>query len=647
VGWHSGDHRDDVTNRDPLGLLQARADAAPPVTLRLAERLRVAFRGQRGGQGPATVGQASTLAWVSDLTAYTRMLEWPLSLPPGTTLADITAALEVLLARHESLRTCYPPASTPVQRVAQSGELLVDVYEAGGPAGAGGGAGGEPGRGAGGGPGGGAGDSPVPTDGAALTAGLVRLLRAREFDVAEGLPLRVGVACRDGMPAAAVIVYSHMAADFTSMALIDRQFVTLASDPASRQPGPLGHQPLDQAADERSERGRRRIEAAVRGWEASLRAIPQCLYAVPSADPRRSGGPASGWLWSPAGALALPHIAARTGASPQQVVFGALCALLGWRTGHDECVLSAAASNRYRRHLREYVGPLAQECLICVNVRADGLDEVVRRGMAAALRGTRVSLVDAAAIGRAIERVQHDRGIAYYRYCVFNDISTQFGDGEVRPPGCGPAAARQALHRSRFVLLPQPPCDQLLLVMLQQVDEELVIGAMTRDANRVPPAELELVLRGVESLLVAAASGDVELSRIGEITDVRPVDRGPGWLRTDRGWVELAEVQRLVTDALPAPSAAFAVQEPCGSIALVAYLVAGNGVGTPEQAHAACQTTLAGTGRLEPPDGIRYTAMAPARYVICASAPGDTGDLSAWRRQPVVAEGDGRCPAPA
>lgn len=603
-----------MSGLDLLGQLQARADAAAPVTLNLADRLLVAFHGQRGGDGPVTVGQASTLAWVTDRTAYTRMLEWPLSLPTGTTLADITAALAVLLARHESLRTWYPPGDPPCQRVASSGELPVDVYQA----------------------------SAEPTDPAVLTAGLVRLLRASEFDVTAELPVRVAVACWLGVPAAAVILYSHMAVDFTSMALIDRQFFTLAADPGSRQVGPPGHQPLDQAADERSGIGRRRIEAAVRGWEAPLRAMPQCMYAVPSADPRRSGGPASGWLWSAAAALALPHIAARTDASPQQAVFGSLCALLAWRTGNDESVLSTAASNRYQRHLRDYVGPLAQECLIAVDMRAERLDQVIHRCAASALRGTRTSLVDAAAMDRLIEQVARDRGIAYYRYCVFNDLSTQAGDSAVRPPRSGPAEARRALDRTRFALLPHPPTDQLMMVMLQQVDEELILGAMTRDTNRVPKSELEVVLRAVEALLVAAASDDIELSRIGEITGVQPIARGPGWLRVGNNWVELAEVKRLVNDALPGPAAAFAVTDLHGGAALVGYLTGGNAIRTPRHAHTACLATLTGTGKLEPPGGIRYTAMTPGRYVICAAAPADLDDLTGWQRQPVIAEGDGR-----
>ena len=42
---------------------------------------------------------------------------------------------------------------------------------------------------------------------------------------------------------------------------------------------------------------------------------------------------------------------------------------------------------------------------------------------------------------------------------------------------------------------------------------------------------------------------------------------------------------------------------------------------------------------------MRYTAMAPARYVICAgvpASPADLADPAQWRRQPVLASGDGR-----
>jgi len=382
--------------------------------------------------------------------------------------------------------------------------------------------------------------------------------------------------------------------------------------------------------------------------------MPQCLYAVPSADPGRDGGVVSAWLWSRAGALALSHVTARTSASRQSVVFAALCTMIGWRTGHDTCVLPVISSNRYQRNLREYMGTLVQDGITSLNVRAPGFDEVVRRAVAAVLRANHSSLITVEALARATEDAEHRRGIVRERYCTFNDISEYImaaadsPAAESSPPLASMAEIRHARDETRFAQLPAPGAEETLLKLLvQQVESELIINATARDANRVPLGELEALLRGTESLLVAAASGDVPLSELGAVTGVQPIARGPGWLRVGPSWIELAQVQRLVEDALPAPAAAFAIR---GAVTaepeLVAYLAAGGGVGTPEQAHAACMATLAGTRGVAPPDGIRYTAMAPGRYVVCARAPADVRDLAGWQRQAVVAEGDGRRPTP-
>jgi hypothetical protein len=598
-----------MITRDPLVLLEQQADAAAPVRLELTGRLRVPFAGRRGGDGPLTLGQASTLRWITNPAFYTRMLEWPLTVPPGTTPDDIAAAMSILMARHESLRTTFPACEAPVQRVARTGELVIDVYETGA----------------------------RTTDGSALTVPLTRLLRSREFDVTVDLPVRMAIAARHGEPLAAVAVYSHMAVDFASMALLDREFTALVSDPGHRDAGPVPHQPLDQAADERSARGTRRNEAVLRSWETQLRAMPQCMYAVPLEAAGPEGG-GSGWLWSRAAALALAHISARTEVSRQVVVLAALCTMLAWRTGHTGCVIPTAAANRYQRHLREYVGPLAQDCMMSVGTRAGGLDEVIGRAAAAALRGNHNGLVAIATLLPVVERVERDRGIIHARHCVFNDLSLHLGDADDgTAPGQDPGEARLALTQTRFAALPAPPVEEILLFLLQQVNEELILGGLTRDASLLPAGEIEMLLRGTESLLVAAAPGDVDLDRLAEITGVRPVERGPGWLLVDRSWVQLDAIRRLLDDALPGPAAAFAVR---GTV--VAYLTADGGITSPGQAHEACMKMLR---EPDPAGRVRHTAMTPGRYVICAGPPADPDDLASWRRQPVVADGDGRDPA--
>jgi len=604
-----------------MGLREVQAFLQPAdadlVRIVPAGRRYVKFSGSRGREGPLTFGQRNTLIWTRDTTDYNRMTESVLDVPAGATLDDIAAAFGVLLARHESLRTTYPDGE-PVQRVAQSGELAIDVYEVEGPSA----------------------DPPV------LAAALARQMRTTEFDVTSELPVRVAVATSHGVPLAASVLYAHVAADFASMALIGGEFSRLAADAASRVTGPLGYQPLDRAAYERSERGRRKAEVALRNVADQLRSVPQCMYAVPMAEPGSGTGSLSGWLSSPAGALALPHIAARTGTSPRSAVLAALSAVLARRTGHDRVVFTALMDNRHEPRMGGYVGSAARNGIVSVNVGAAGFDDLVWRAAVAVIRASRHSLADEVEVQATTDEIEHERGVAYSRDCVYNDISGSYaGPLPEAEPG-DPAAAPRALGQSQIWWAEPPGMYELLLLIVVQVDDELIVGALTDDARRVPRAELESLLRGAERLLVAAAAGDISLDRIGEITGVVPVTRGPGWLRVHSCWIELPEVQRLVDDALPGSAArVFTMPDARGEPTLVAYLTTSGGINTPQQAHLACMALLPRHGKPKPPGGNRFTAITPGRYVICGHAPDNPSDLAAWQHQPVLAHGSGREPA--
>jgi hypothetical protein len=613
-----------MTMRELLAAMRAQPDEAQTVSLAPAGRRLVQFTGARVADGPLTIGQSNTLDWALDPAAYTRMIDWVLDLPDGATLDDICAAFSVLMARHESLRTTFPSGGEPVQRVAQSGELAIDLYEVATPPYDDGAA---------------APDSAGPPGVPALATALIGRLRAAEFDLAAELPLRVAVALCDGIPRAASVVYSHMAADLASMAVLGFQFTQLTGDPASREAGPLGHQPLEQAAAERSARGRRRTDAALRTWESQLRSMPQSLLALPAADLADRGGPLSGWLWSAAAARALPHIAARTADSPQAAVLAALCAVMGQWTGHPRCSLTALMHNRYERRLLGYVGSLASDTVISVDTRAPSFDELVRRAAGTTLRAGKGGLVHGAELKRVVREVEHDRGISYTRDCVYNDTSYV----DATPPAApgDPADATAALARSELRWMESGDAGVLLVLVLGQVEGEMVLGALSADSIILGRSDIESLLRGVELLLVAAAHGDVGMDRLGEITGVQPVKRGADWLRLDSCWIDLAQAQRLVDDALPglAPRV-FAEPDAAGELELVAYLAAGDRIRTPAQAHEACMALL--HSAQQPPGSLRYTAMAPARYVICAGPPASPADLTQWRSRPVLASGDGR-----
>lgn len=579
----------------------------PTAELRRVERRYAKVVGGRGGDGPLTLGHLAMLKWITEEKPYGRWAAAPLELPTGAGVDDVVAALGVLVARHEGLRTLFPGEGERVQRVLQHCELPVDVYEHG---------------------------DATPPD---LTAELFHRLRDAEFDLAEELPLRAAIAVRDGVPTVAAVVYSHVVVDLMSAELLGREFTALAADPARRHVNPAPHQPLDQAAYERSPAGRRRLDAALAYWERHLRRLPQCTWAAPrsTAPP---GGAVSGWLWSRAGAQALPHITARVGASESMVVLAAICAVLARRTGHRHFPLPTLASNRFERRLREYIGPLAADSLVPIDADADSYDEQVRRVGSAVLRAGRQAMVDDVARVRMIDRIHHDRGNWYGRDTTFNDAST-FNDSEATPEATEPAGGgptgvedvRQALDESRIWWQDWPPISPLLAFRLMQKRGELVLGVISQDRNRIPAEEIERLLRGVERVLVAAAEADFAMSRIGEVSGVEPMERDAGWRMVDSSWVELAEVQRLLDETVDAPvRRVFAIPDG-DDTRLVAYLVGGS-VRTPRDAHAACVAAMPG----------RRTAMTPHRYVICAEPPADPADPAAWARQPVLADGDGR-----
>jgi hypothetical protein len=167
---------------------------------------------------------------------------------------------------------------------------------------------------------------------------------------------------------------------------------------------------------------------------------------------------------------------------------------------------------------------------------------------------------------------------------------------------------------------------------LNQVDGCLRLDAWSGDAGLLPRPELEAALLAVERLLVAAAPGDVAAARVPGAAGLEPIPGSPDRVLADHCWVSVADVQRLVDDAV-APAAA-RVFASAGGRPLVAHLAATGAVATPEQAHARCMAALA-----------RHpTAITPRYYVICPAAPPDPADPAAW--PPPLAAGTGRTQEP-
>jgi hypothetical protein len=101
------------------------------------------------------------------------------------------------------------------------------------------------------------------------------------------------------------------------------------------------------------------------------------------------------------------------------------------------------------------------------------------------------------------------------------------------------------------------------------------------------------------------------------------------------GWLALVEIANLVAEVPDVVRCAVFV-EPVGPTAasgrLVAYLVTTRSDVTPELVHDHVCSRLDG----------RTGVKAPQHYVLCAGPPTDDSH-AAWRSQPVLMSGSGRC----
>jgi hypothetical protein len=563
----------------------------------------VEFAGERAGEGPLTLGQLNVYTWVSrNPDDFYAILCVELPVPAVVSAEDVAEAVGVLIGRHESLRTTYVPGEQPRQRVAAAGVQLLEVCSLGeGPWG--------------------------PQDRPAVAEALVQWLR--ESPDPARRPVRVAVAIAPGggdRVIACAAGFSHLAVDHGAIEILKREFAGLLGDPARRQAGPPGHQPLDQAELEATPDGRRRAEAALDHLREQSRRIPRCLYALPGT--RQSGESLVVELSSVAAAMAVRRVAARTRTSRSNVVLAAICAVVARRANYRELVLPVLSSNRFERHLVNYVGALAQVPIATVEIGGRSFDELAGHTWTTVMDASRHGRYDTVNRDAMDEHIEHQRGLRFNYGPMFNSLVPESWSGLTAGVGFQPEEIDVALTRTELRWRPMAVNAMPIRFTLNQIDGCLRLDAWSGDTGLVPRAELESVLLGVERLLVAAAHGDVPGDRMPEIIGLAPLAGTPDRILIDSCWVGIADVQRLVDDAVaPAVARVFA---SAGGRPLVAYVAATDAVRTPEQAHARCMAVLAH----------HPTAITPRHYVICRTAPSDPSDPAAW---PVpVAAGTGR-----
>src|SRR5579859_5237124 len=361
----------------------------------------VEFAGERAGEGPLTLSQLNIYNWLSQNPDHLyAILCVELPVPPAVCAGDVAETAAALIARHESLRTTYVPGEPPRQRVAAAGVQLLEVCSLG--------------EGAWG-----------PRDRPAVAEALVRWLR--ESSGPGPRPVRISVAIAGDRVIACAAAFTHVTVDNGAIEILQRDFAGLLSDPARRQAGPPGHQPLDQAELEATPAERRRADAALTYLREQSRRIPRCLYAVPGARP--SGESLAVELSSVAAAVAVRRVAARTRTSRSSIVLAAICAVVARRASYPELVFPVMTSNRFERHLVNYVGSLIQSTIVTVEIGGRSFDELAGHTWTRVMEASRNGRYDTVKRDATNELTEHERGLRFNYDPLFNSLVPESWSG--------------------------------------------------------------------------------------------------------------------------------------------------------------------------------------------------------------------------
>ncbi|GAA3192180.1 condensation domain-containing protein [Dactylosporangium siamense] len=433
------------------------------------QRSELAFSGGRAGAGPATWGQQAIWDVVRSLgtDAARYNVSGGLPLPAAVPMDRVEGAVRDLVLLHESLRTRL--------RTADDGRLDQVVHAAGG--------------------------IPVLTraadpDTVEATAYALRdELLAVPFDAEREWPLRVGVV-RVGAGARYVVFFlSHTASDGWGLRNLLADFAALLHGPL---PARDLLQPLEEAAFQVSDRGRRRDAAARRSWLDKLGRGPARQF--PARPPAATFPNAV--LNSPALGLALDRVAATLSVSPAAVVLAAAAASAARLTGVGEAVFQVVVNNRFLPGMAGGVTTIAQEGLFHLTGTGGGdFPDLVRRTFGAALSAQRHAYYDKLALDRDVAALDG----ACDHSCFVNDQRGLMPALNFAAPA--PAPLREALARTTLTWpVEHEPRRGVSFALDAQDAPGALELAMTADSAILPRSDMSTFLYTIEDLIVRAAS---------------------------------------------------------------------------------------------------------------------------------------------
>lgn len=510
------------------------------------------------------------------------------------------AALRGLIEGHETFRTRFAESGgEPRQLVSASGEYQVMLV-------------------------GDRGSPKKASEGAAVA------LRQDAFDHEAEWPLRVAYMV-DGEHriTAIAVVGSHLAFDnwafqrFADLLLHElTQEEGMAGRAAVDQDGAGPLQPVEQAAYQASAAGERQNQQGLGHWERGLSAAPASMFDMPRAE--TGDFPIERYLLdSTAVTAAATALARRTGTSVPTVLLCLATLALTAYAAHDRCVLKLVAGNRLDRRQQQLIA--LNTLNACLNVTVDDTDLLTafRRVHRLALEAYSRVQCDPVAVDELITAAGRRRGVSFDLSVYFNSVQTG-SDWRPAASDIGTAKLTELRRGSRFLSLrPLSKSDTKFFLTVIDTGGGVSQLHLLADTAYLPGPVGEAILRGIETLLCDAVAGEVGTREVAARIGITPVHRGPEWVRTPDGWVDLDAVGRLVSRAAAGAKVAVFAQDERGSdtaAKLTAYVA---GAPVPRALHEAVLDLLPGT------TGV----AAPGEYVICA-APPEGRSRAAWAAIP-------------
>lgn len=446
-------------------------DSDPPY-----DTLPVEFRAADAGEAPLTWGQAHIWRAVArypqldvDLNIKRRVVP-----DAGVPVDAAAAALRRLIERHQALRTHVRRDGTlPSQVVEPAGTIAVDVVAVS-----------------------------EPELAPALDAAVDRLA-SRAFDLDRDWPVRPVLVCVGGLVRAVGLVGSHIVLDGYAMTLLAEELRALLTGADSDE---VQWQPLDQAREESSERGRRLERKTLRFWQRNLAAAPPSAFADPP-DPPDLAAPTGSMVmrrWrmeSPAVAAVVPVLAQQIGVSTSTLLLTASALVIRALTRVDPVVLKVVAGNRTTPRQRSLVAAVVQDGIFVLRPPAEDFAGTARQVYRDATEAYYYASADPFALAEVVAQADRDRGLPTDLTLLFNDARLGREWPDTLLPEVSRAAVEQLRARGRIVAAERLPDNEMKLFLAVTYAADHAGLSLLVDLRYVPEQTGLRALRGVEALL--------------------------------------------------------------------------------------------------------------------------------------------------